>query len=80
MKCGLNFMARKIHTLELGPAARDKSAANQRQRTLLVAALDFMKSRTPMKRIAPPRLRLQIVVEEPPQTQMVEPVKIRHAG
>jgi hypothetical protein len=73
-------MARKIHTLEIGPAARDKSAVNQRQRTLLAAALDFMKARTPVKRIAPPRPRLQIVVEEPAPTQMVEPVKIRHAG
>lgn len=77
MKCGLNFMARKIHTLELGPAARDKSAVNHRQRTLLVAALDYMKSRTPAKKIAPPRL--QIVVDEPTPAQVVEPVKIRHA-
>jgi hypothetical protein len=49
MKCrlisGKNFMARKTNVLEMEPAARDKSAVNQRQRALLVAALDSMKSR-----------------------------------
>jgi hypothetical protein len=79
MKCGLNFMARKMNVLEIGQAARAEAAVNQRQRTLLVAALDSMKPRPQVKKIMPPRLRLQIVVEEPAQTQMVEPVKIRHA-
>jgi hypothetical protein len=79
MKCSLKFMARKTNVLENGTVARDKSAVNQRQRALLVAALDSMKSRPLLKKIAPPRPRLQIVVDGWSQTQIVEPVKIRHA-
>jgi hypothetical protein len=79
MKCSLKFMARKTNVLENGTAARDKSAVNQRQRAMLVAALDSMKARPRLKKIAPPRPRLQIVVDGWAQTQIVEPVKIRHA-
>jgi hypothetical protein len=71
-------MARKIHTLEMGPAMRNKSAVNNRQRTLLMAALDFMKVQPQAKRIVSSRPRLQIIVDEP-TAQVVEPVKIRHA-
>ncbi len=72
-------MARKMNILEIGQAARAESAVNIRQRSLLVTALDYMKSRPQAKKITPPRPRLQIVVEDQSQTQMVEPVKIRHA-
>jgi hypothetical protein len=78
MKCGLNFMARKMNVLEIGQAARAEAAANHRQRTLLVTALDSMKPRPQAKKIMPPRPRLQIVVDDQTHTQMVEPVKIRH--
>jgi hypothetical protein len=79
MNCSLNFMARKTNVSEHGTAARDKSAVNQRQRALLIAQLDAIKSRPQFKKIAPPRARLQITVDGWSQSQIVEPVKIRHA-
>jgi hypothetical protein len=72
-------MARKTNVLANGPAARDKAPLNHRQRALLVTAIDSMKPRPQAKKILPPRPRLQIVVDGWSQTQIVEPVKIRHA-
>jgi hypothetical protein len=78
MNCSNWGMARKCNASELLPTARMDVGMAGRPSGLVLNALNILQPPTRTMRIPPQRRRLEIVVDSGSETEMGEPVKIRH--
>ena len=73
-------MAKKTSLSKLLPQTRAAGEAANPQRAPRVPALCLMQLRSHVMRISMAKRRLQIAIENQPEGELPQPVKIKHAG
>ncbi|HEV2436240.1 MAG TPA: hypothetical protein VG077_09595 [Verrucomicrobiae bacterium] len=73
-------MAKKSSLSKILPQTRASGEAANLQRAPRVPALCLMQLRSHVMRISMSKRRLQIAIENQPEGDLPQPVKIKHAG
>jgi hypothetical protein len=78
--CSINFMAKKMNSLQLAQTARAEAEASNRRFAPSMGALSLMQPRSQAVNIFPTRRRLQITIDGETGGQIPQSVKITHAA